>query len=237
MTVYAQTWCPGDPCDPCCYAQPASDYEINHVQTEIDIDFGAIKLCPRPFVWPFVNRTVVESATGNIKGYFPLNIRSRGSIIVGGAFTDSIDRFDLTYLGSSILSCTVTHKHIGGNPNSSPVIPWTSEERFSSPAPSDPIQIKYDLALSLANQVGLTIRQYFGDYTQDYPSGPIKLTGFVYSGFVDETQDKVLKNIATNVAGPAGTVGFSLLPVIYYEQITVPLGRQRRRVRLVGRYV
>jgi len=236
MTIYAPTYCPEtSPCNPCCF-QLRADQTKSTDRTEYDADLGSILLCAKPFVWPFVNRTVIEPATGNSTGYFPIGLNPVGanSPSGGGSYLDSVIETKFYYLGSVIFDAQVTSKFVGQNyPNG-----WASVEISCNPAPTNPFAIKYADALSIANQAGLTIRQFFGDYTQADPvnNSPIQLTGFVYTGSVDNTQDKVLSATVASVSVPAISNGFWQWGVIYYSPQPVA-ARIRSRVRLVGRII
>jgi hypothetical protein len=226
--------CPGDPCDPCgCFAQRA-DYANfpGDPLLEIDFNLGTQMLCWTPFIWPFVKHSVPDPDRA---GYYPIGVKLRGANSVGGSFQPSVESVRLSYLGSQIFACTVTHEFIGNDGAGG----WLYQNITGSPAPVQPFQMRYADALSIANQAQMTIEQFFGEYTQDpnAPTGPIGLTGFVYTGALNNQQDKILQATMQNVTGPPG-YGFWLRGILYYGPAPVPRIRSQlgHRLPLVARF-
>jgi hypothetical protein len=233
MTIYAQTWCPGDPCDPCgCHIQPA-DFETFRSLTQVNYDLGTIPLCQQRFIWPFKRWSGVhDSLVGlDAPSYYPIGMRFRGFNSPGGVPQPSSEQVSFSYLGTIIFSSQVTHT-LSASPY---------QQIVASPAPTATFKVLYSDALGLANQAGLTIQQYFGDYQQDDPinNSPIILQGFVYTGNIDNTVNKTLSISCTTLSGPLADAGFLTHPQeIWYGGVPVLLKRSQlgHQLPLVARF-
>ncbi len=157
-------------------------------------------------------------------GYYPMGVGLRGAYSPApGFFNPSSETVRLSYLGAEIFSCVVTHEFVGVTSAGG----WLYQNMTSAPAPIQPFKMRYLDALSIANQLGHTIEQFFGEYIQDpkNPNGPIGLTGFVYTGPLDEQHDKILHATTENIFGPP-FANFTTHGLLYYgPRIQPPLAR------------
>jgi hypothetical protein len=238
MTIYAPTYCPEtSPCNPCCF-QIRADWSVivdpqHNVTVGNAVDLGNQLLCSKPFVWPFVQRTVLDSSTGNRVGYWPMGFQPGGTTSPSpGHFDNQVRTANLVYNDSLILTTQITTKYLGVRGAA-----WAYQEISCNPAPVGSFQIRYEDAISVV-PYGQTLNQFFGDYSQSDPANnsPIQLTGFVYTDKVDYTQDIILEAAIT--FNYALDPGFWSWGAIYYAPAPVSVKQSQlgHRLPLVRRF-
>lgn len=222
------SWCPGkDPpnkCDPCaCHIVPTTRYEQNRLLQSYNINFGTTPpaLCSPYLAWPFYNQTAITtggSTNLNYNNYSPLGLGdNQGSFNTPpskpGTQTHSLTA-TIIYLGVQIALFRVTRTLVTTFDGF--IINYV-ETWASVPRSNTPFEISEKTAHQLMAQAGAsTIAQIFGNnVTTDPETGNVQLTGWVYTGPLDLTQE-IIFQVTTDPGGFFGPVWGSLVLQTFY---------------------